>query len=246
MGTWLVAAVLGIGVEPAAAAVDSRLLEAFRDALSQSDPEAADQAWAKAIELAPTNSAAWSNRGTLRLQNGRWQAAYDDLLHAYELETAGGRRASAVLANNLGNTEGALGRWEDALGHYMEASDDPEKEAIALANYALAAFELGRTGEAIREARVLLRRDANFLDARCALVAFLWADGQENAAEAEWETLQLAQDGLGGELYSRKTAVGRVAPRWPPRPAAALAAFVAVSRSGSALGYDGSVREYKF
>ena len=34
--------------------------------------QSADQAWSTAINLKPTNAAAWSNRGTKRLQAGRW------------------------------------------------------------------------------------------------------------------------------------------------------------------------------
>ena len=36
-------------------------------------------------------------------------------------------------------------------------------------------------------------RDAEFLDARCALVAFLYASGQKAEAEGQWEDLQQAQ-----------------------------------------------------
>ena len=39
----------------------------------------------------------------------------------------------------------------------------------------------------------MLRKDNNFLDMRCALVAFLWASGQTSAAETEWDSLQSSQ-----------------------------------------------------
>jgi tetratricopeptide (TPR) repeat protein len=96
-----------------------------------------ERAWSRAVELAPDNAAAWSNRGTARLQAGRWRAAYDDLAHALELEAAqcGGARVSdgvsALLLNQLGNAEGALGRWGDAMAHYREAAEDPQLESIA-------------------------------------------------------------------------------------------------------------------
>jgi Tfp pilus assembly protein PilF len=66
--------------------------------------------------------------------------------------------ASAVVVNNLGNVEGALGRWDDAMRHYQEAAEDPEMGSIAGANYALAAFETGRNDLAVKAARTLLRR----------------------------------------------------------------------------------------
>jgi tetratricopeptide (TPR) repeat protein len=57
-----------------------------------------------------------------------------------------------------GNAEGALGRWDDAMKHYQEAADNPDMEAIALANFALAAFETSQDDLAVRTARQLLRR----------------------------------------------------------------------------------------
>lgn len=130
-----------------------------------------------------------------------------------------------------------------------------------------------------RIARQLLRRDAEFLDARCALAAFLWATGDNAGAESEWEALQqsqvgarlarsglqsaaaksgvfllsaptdatrLSQDGLGGEIYPRAKAVDRVRTRWPPRATAALSAFLNVTTSGEAMGYDGALQRYEF
>ena len=48
--------------------------------------------------------------------------------------------------------------------------------------------------------RVLHCRDAEFLDARCALVAFLYGNGQRAEAEGQWEALQQAQGGSCGEV----------------------------------------------
>jgi len=66
--------------------------------------------------------------------------------------------ASAVAVNNLGNVQGALGRWADALQSYQQAAEDPEMASIAGANYALAAWETGQDDLAIKAARSLLRR----------------------------------------------------------------------------------------
>jgi tetratricopeptide (TPR) repeat protein len=117
-----------------------------------------EAAWTKAINLAPNNAAAWSNRGTARLQNGKWQAAYDDLSAAARLEEQQLGSADGLTLNNLGNAEGALGRWQDAMRHYEAAADDADVGSIALANYALAAFEMGDDEAAIKSARTLLRR----------------------------------------------------------------------------------------
>lgn len=99
----------------------------------------ADQAWSQVIELAPTNSVAWSNRGTVRLQFGRWQAALGDLLMALDLETKGGARPSPLLLNQLGNVEGSLGNWASACQRFEDAArSGSEIESVALANLALA------------------------------------------------------------------------------------------------------------
>jgi hypothetical protein len=57
-------------------------------------------------------------------------------------------------------------------------------------------------------------RDAQYLDMKAALVAFLWGSGQRAAAEGEWESLQQSQGegglccasddkGLGARAFSR-------------------------------------------
>lgn len=53
-------------------------------------------------------------------------------------------------------------------------------------------------------------------------------------------------DGLGGVLYNKLSALDRVKGRWPPRATAALDAFLSVSNSGVAKGYDGRVQQYDF
>eukprot|EP01023_Acetabularia_acetabulum_P008079 TRINITY_DN13506_c0_g2_i9.p1 TRINITY_DN13506_c0_g2~~TRINITY_DN13506_c0_g2_i9.p1 ORF type:complete len:316 (-),score=48.91 TRINITY_DN13506_c0_g2_i9:240-1187(-) len=227
--------------------VDARIAEAFNKALvAGGDYKTADSAWSEAIDMDPSNSAAWSNRATTRLQAGRWQDAKADFLTSLELEQKGADDVSALLYNNLGNAQGACGEWEDAMKSYLQASKDPELEEIALANYALALFEIGKDEQSERQIRSLLRKDPQFLDMKCALVASVWAQGKNSAAEGEWQSLQEAQDGLGQTLYSSVEAVDRVKSRWPPRPTAALEAFIAVSRQGLAVGYDGKTRKYDF
>lgn len=67
--------------------------------------------------------------------------------------------------------------------------------------------------EAVRVARVVLRKDANFLDMRCALVAFLWAAGQTSAAETEWTTLQNSQSAVLCVIGAASNLQGGVAQR---------------------------------
>mmetsp|Transcript_25082 Transcript_25082/g.79498 ORF Transcript_25082/g.79498 Transcript_25082/m.79498 type:complete len:334 (+) Transcript_25082:827-1828(+) len=231
----------------AAANASRELSRAFQEAMDAGqDFDAADKAWTRCVELAPDNAPAWSNRGTLRLQFGKWEDARSDLQHARELEEGAGGEANALLLNNLGNSKGACGDWEGAKKDFLAASQDASIESIALANLALASFQTGDAEGAVRVARQVLRRDPNFLDMQAALVAFMWGSGKEAEAEAEWNRLQQAGDGLGGQLYGRSVAVARVAPRWPPRPAAALSAFLSLTREADALGYNGTRSVYKF
>jgi tetratricopeptide (TPR) repeat protein len=64
-----------------------------------------EAAWSRVLQLAPDSAAAWSNRGTLRLQRGRWADAEADLARAVELERQNpeGDGSGATL-NNLGTS----------------------------------------------------------------------------------------------------------------------------------------------
>ena len=174
---------------PTAAAASSsseNLARAFADAMALAgDYDAADAAWTRAIEIDPTNAAAWGNRGTSRLQAGRWADARDDLEKAVGL-SPDANAPDALTLNNLGNAEGACGRWDVAAAYFLEASKSRDLRDIALANFALAKFQVGDVAAALRATRSLLRRDPEFWDARAATAAFLWARGDEEDAEAEW------------------------------------------------------------
>lgn len=175
------------------------LAKAFEEAMAEgADYDAADIAWTKAIELAPLNSAAWSNRGTKRLQAGRWADARDDLTRSIEL-SPDPNNPDPLTLNNLGNAEGALGNWDAAMADYLEASKDPsrEMEGIALANLALAKFQVNDVDGSLRVARAILRRDPEFWDVRAFSAAALWASGRESDAEAEWSSLCRSGRGFG-------------------------------------------------
>jgi hypothetical protein len=176
-----------------------------------SDFDAADAAWTRAIDLAPTNAAAWSHRGTKRLQAGRWRDARDDLERSVEL-SPDPNHPDALTLNNLGNAQGALGEWDAAAASYLEASKDRELESIALANLALARFQTKDVDAALRTTATLLRRDPEFWDARAAAAAFMWADGREADAEAEWARLCRSGRGFGAAASAEDArADGRAA-----------------------------------
>ena len=193
-----------------------KLIAAFDEAMrAGEDYGKADQAWTKAIELAPTNASAWSNRGTKRLQAGRWRDARDDLEKSIEL-SPDLNNPDPLTLNNLGNAEGALGNWDSAMANYLEASKDREMEAIALANFALAKFQVGDTDDALQTTRRILRRDPEFWDMRAASAAFLWADGREQEAEQEWQLLCGSGRGFGSaeSAESFRGDSGQVTPQY--------------------------------
>ena len=62
------------------------LLQLFNQAMNANSYEDAENAWTKAIDLALEQLAAFSNRGTLRLQAGQWRAAIEDLQRSIEID----------------------------------------------------------------------------------------------------------------------------------------------------------------
>ena len=120
----------------------------------------------------------------------------DDLQASVDLD---GNNPDPLSLNNLGNAKGALNQWDSAMADFLEASRTEDMRAIALANYALAAFQTERDDLAITTARKLLRRDPEFLDMRAALSAFLWSEGRFDDAEAEWTFLCKSGRGFGAK-----------------------------------------------
>ncbi|QDZ20377.1 hypothetical protein A3770_04p28950 [Chloropicon primus] len=223
----------------------------FAEAMKLSDGEfdPADEAWSKIIEFSPDTSASWSNRGTFRLQRGKFREASTDLARSVELE-GGPEKADGYLLNNWGNALGACGDWDGALVAYKqaaaagEAAADSDMTEIAEANHALGLLQCSSDEESLAEIRGLLRKDPSFLDMKAAEVAALWATGNKGAAEEAWNSLQNSDKDSG--LYSKRFAIARVQGRWPPRPTAALSAFITVQNKGNAVDYDGTVKTYEF
>lgn len=193
---------LGVARPANAGAADAKkLAETFNAAMSAPTFEESDALWGEAVKLSPPGSpamsAALSNRGTLRLQYREWASALEDLQASVDLD---GDSPDPLALNNLGNAKGALGRWDEAMADFLESSRGSEDmREIALANYALAAFQIGKEDLAVATCRKLLRRDPEFLDMRAALAAFLWALGDESNAEAEWTFLCKSGRGFGAK-----------------------------------------------
>ena len=92
---------------------------------------------------------------------------------------------------------------------------------------ALAALQLGESGDAERELRALIRRYPLFADARAALTALLWQKGAFGEAESHWA----AASGLDPRY--RQPAWLAAVRRWPPAPVAALERFLALGTAAA-------------
>jgi tetratricopeptide (TPR) repeat protein len=124
--------------------------------------------------------------------------------------------------NNLGNTLGRQQKWREARDAFARAAELAPRNAFAFAaaQRALADFQLGETEQCVRDLRALLRRFAEFDDARAALAAALWAEGLEAQAEGEWSRV--------GDPRYKDLAWVRRERGWPPKLADALASFLRI------------------
>jgi tetratricopeptide (TPR) repeat protein len=78
-------------------------------------------------------------------------------------------------------TEEMLKRdWDSgkAVADYLKAADTAPNFAFARANYALALYQTGKTNEAIRNMRNIVRKYPNFADMRAAITAAYWVEGK--------------------------------------------------------------------
>lgn len=262
-----------VAVPPALAAASapapSRSLAAdFERALSASREGRFGDAlplWDQVLELAPSDAAAWSNRGNVRLALGDAEGAIADQEQAMLLDpqsvdphlNRGVAEESlarweaadadyrwilerdpedASALYNLGNVEGSRDDWAAARRCFEAAALARPGFALARSSAALAAFQLDDLEAAEGELRRLIRRYPLFADARAGLTALLWQRGARGEAESHWA----AASGLDPR-YRQADWLLQIR-RWPPRPVQALAQFLALDPTPSPLAESPSLR----
>lgn len=225
------------------------IFQAGFTATQAGDFATAETQWTKAIELAPQNPAAWSNRGNAHLSQFQLPEALADFNQAVILapnlpdpyinrgiawEALGDwsnaikdyDRAieldpkDAVAYNNRGNAKGGSGDWEGATADFKTATELAPGLAAAGVNYALALYQIGDNTEAIRLLKNLVRKYSQFADPRAALSAVLWDQGFKGEAESNWYPV------MGLDPRYKNIDWLRTIRRWPPKAVEAIDRFL--------------------
>ena len=85
---------------------------------------------------------------------------------------------------------------------------------------ALADFQLGNIDESEKELKKLIRRYPTFADARAALTALHWSQGESGKAESNWIAVTELDPRYSDEEWLQKIR------RWPPQPIRDLMNFI--------------------
>jgi tetratricopeptide (TPR) repeat protein len=170
----------------------------------------AEDYWTELIGYLPQEAALWSNRGNVRVSQNRLEEAIADYNQAIDLAPD---QPDPYL--NRGTALEGLGQWQAAIADYTTVLRLNPEDA--------AEYQLDHRQSAIRQFRNLTRRYPNFADARAALTAALWLEGQPGEAESNW----VAVAGLDPR-YKDLDWVSQVR-RWPPAMVGALEKFLTLS-----------------
>lgn len=141
----------------------------------------------RAKRLDPGNAGIWFAEGSLALRNGNPEQALSLLRRGLELD---GRNSGAHF--DLGNANLLLDRPEAALKAFEKASALRSDFWEAINNQGLVLYEGGRSAEAIRRWRQVLRLQPEAAEPNLALAAALF----EQAPQTPEEALRLADKAL--------------------------------------------------
>lgn len=188
--------------------------------IAQNQLEAAIADYNHAIDLAPEVPDAYLNRGIALAGLGQWQMAIVNYNQVLSLSPQAADAYDAY--NNRGNAYAGLGDWQAAIADYQQAIALKATDVMAQTNYALALYQTDRATESLQTLRQLVRKYPNFADARAALTAVLWAQGQRGEAESNWVAV------VGLDPRYQDLSWVRSIRRWPPAMVTALKQFLQV------------------
>eukprot|EP01041_Mallomonas_annulata_P009990 gene9990-20777_t len=160
-----------------------------------------------------------------------WKAALADYDKAVSLWGGGrGEGVNPFVLTFRGNTLVKLNRYSDAILDYEAASDrfnllrDVARYSDAKANLALALYQEGRTEEAVKAMKDVVRKNPGYADMHVALAADSWGRGDYITAFNEW---RFACDNIdvGCSVYRDLDWISTVR-RWPPALAENLRLFL--------------------
>lgn len=141
-----------------------------------------------------------------------------------------GLGVNPLVLNYRGNALCQLGKYDEALTDYQEATDiflndgEQRQASLSRANEALALFGAGEREQAIKTMKSVIREDPGVTDMHVALAATYWRDGVVGKAEGEW---QFACENIstGCAAYKDMDWVTNIR-RWPPNLVRELQAFL--------------------
>lgn len=186
----------------------------FSDAVSDFD---------KAIALSPDEPDPQLGKGVALEGLHEYEKALAAYRIANDLSKKKYKTEDAVAINNMGNALGALGDWKSAANYYKRAANLDSHFAFALANEAVALFQLGENDEtALRKMKFLTRKYPRFSDMHAAIAMALWDSGNLSQAESEW------YKAVDADSRYEDIAWVRDVRRWPPRLLQVLKKFRAM------------------
>jgi len=169
----------------------------------------------KAINLNPNEIDPYINRGIAEEALGLWSQAKQDYMFVISHDD---KNFSALY--NLANVEGSTSQWGKARDLFSKAALYNPGFAMARSSIALADFQLGNIAESEKELKNLIRRYPTFADARAALTALNWSNGEYGKAESNWLAVSELDPRYSDEEWLEKIR------RWPPRPIKELMNFI--------------------
>lgn len=146
------------------------------------------------------------------------------------IQEGDGLGMNPLILNFRGNALSQLGRYDEAVEDYREATQifdndgEVRQASFSRANEALALFGAGRDAEAEKVMQVVVRNDPGVTDAHVALAASYWSQRKIAEAESQWKFACENID-TGCQSYKDLKWVAEIR-RWPPSLVASLRDFL--------------------